>query len=220
MPDRSRARYWASLAPVFAALAVMTTLVVYSPTLYRLFCAATGLAGTTQRASSAPRQAAQAGPAPEFTVRFDSNVANGLPWDFRPKQDEIKVRLGEPAHAVFIAHNNSDKTIVARAVFNVTPYQVAPYFFKIQCFCFTNEKLKPGETAEMPVEFYIDKDLTKDETASLYRDVTLSYTFYPQKDLKPEAVAATRDLARGSKVEQATLDAGKQVGFDNDAPRR
>lgn len=220
MSDKSRVRFWAPLAPAIVGFVVMTTLVVYSPTLYRLFCAATGLAGTTQRAVSAPKQVADAGPAQEFTVRFDANVANGLPWDFRPKQQELKLRLGEPAHAVFIAHNKSDHTIVARAVFNVTPYQVAPYFFKIQCFCFTNEKLKPGETAEMPVEFYIDKDLVKDETASLYHDVTLSYTFYPQKDLTPEAMSKTRDLAKGSKVEQAQLKSGKAGGFDNDAPRR
>ena len=153
-------------------------------------------------------------------VSFDSNVDNGLDWDFRPGQTSVKVEIGVPTEAFFIAHNRSDKTIVGRAVYNVTPYQVAPYFYKIQCFCFTNEKLGPGETAKMPVVFFIDKGYTKDPDASLFDEITLSYTFYPQKDLTPEAIRQARDLAAGSQAEAAAIRQNSPQSFDNDAPRR
>jgi cytochrome c oxidase assembly protein subunit 11 len=198
----------------------MTILVACSPTLYRLFCAATGIGGTTRRADAAPPASVDASAAREITVRFDSNIADGLAWDFHPAQPSVKVKIGVPTEVYFVAHNLSDKTIVGRAVYNVTPYQVAPFFYKIQCFCFTEEKLGPGETAQMPVVFFLDKGYAKDPDASLFDDITLSYTFYPQDKLTPQAVAQARDLATGSQVEAAGVEEDSNQKFDNDAPRR
>jgi len=217
-PARSR-QHLRTVLPLAAVLVAMTILVAFSPTLYRLFCAATGLEGTTQRADAAPAADGAASDR-EIIVRFDSNIANGLAWDFHPEQASVKVRIGVPTIAYFIAHNLSDKAIVGQAVYNVAPYQVAPFFYKIQCFCFTAEKLGPGETAEMPVEFYIDKGYATDPDASLFSDITLSYTFYPQDNMTPQAASQARDLANGSQVEAASIKDGVAPKFDNDAPRQ
>ena len=210
-------RYWLTIAPLLAILAVMSSLVAVSPTLYRWFCAATGLVGTTQRAESAPT--AQAATGGEITVFFDSNVHPGLDWDFHPDQPSVKVKIGVPTQVAFTAHNRSNKTLVGQAVYNVTPFQVAPFFYKIQCFCFTSEKLKAGESADMPVLFYIDKDYANDPDAGRYKEITLSYTFYLEKDLTPAATAQARDLAKGSKDEATVIGQNKDLGFANDAPR-
>ena len=132
----------------------------------------------------------------------------------------MKVKLGVPTEAFFVAHNRSDKTIVGRAVYNVTPFQVGPYFYKIQCFCFTNEKLGPGETAKMPLVFYVDKAFAKDPEMRLFNDITLSYTFFREKDLTPEAVRQARDLAAGSQTEATAISQNSPQSFANDAPRR
>ena len=212
--------HFGTIAPLLVVIAAMTVLVSYSPTLYRMFCAATGLAGTTQRATAAPVASSAAANSREITVRFDSNVGDGLDWDFRPSQASVKVKLGVATRVTFIAHNRSNKTLVGRAVYNVTPYQAGPFFYKIQCFCFTDEKLGPGETAQMPVLFFIDKGYATDPTASLFDELTLSYTFYPKKDLTPEAIRQARDLAAGSKLEAAAIRQNAKQAFDNDAPRR
>lgn len=214
-----RRLYLGTLVPLVAVLATMTILVSYSPTLYRLFCAATGLAGTTQRSLAAPADDAS-GDAGEITVSFDANVDKALDWDFRPGQSSVRVKFGAPTEAFFIAHNRSDKTIVGRAVYNVTPFQVGPYFYKIQCFCFTNEKLGPGETAKMPLVFYVDKAFSKDPQMRLFNDITLSYTFFREKDLTPEAVRQARDLAAGSQAETTAIGQNGAQSFANDAPRR
>lgn len=214
-----RNRYFWTLAPICAVLAIMFGLVAYSPTLYRLFCEATGYDGTVRRALAPVAQASDPD-ARTITVSFDSNVANGLPWEFRPEQRKVTVKLGEPTQVYYYAKNNSDRTIVARAVFNVTPEQIASYFFKIECFCFTNEKLKPGESARMPLVFYVDKEATNDSDAKDIQEVTLSYTFYPQKDLSPEEVAKTRDLGTGSQEKESQLSHSAKAAFENDAPRR
>jgi cytochrome c oxidase assembly protein subunit 11 len=221
MTDRPpRKLYLGTVVPVVAVLATMTILVSYSPTLYRLFCGATGLAGTTQRSLAAPAaDAADANPM-EVTVNFDANVDKALDWDFRPGQTSVKVKLGVPTEAFFVAHNRSDKTIVGRAVYNVAPFQVGPYFYKIQCFCFTNEKLGPGETAKMPLVFYVDRAFGKDPEMRLFNDITLSYTFFREKDLTPDAVRQARDLAVGSQSEATAISQNTPQSFANDAPRR
>ncbi|HWG04089.1 MAG TPA: cytochrome c oxidase assembly protein [Beijerinckiaceae bacterium] len=217
----SSPRHLRTVIPIAAVLVAMTILVAYSPTLYRLFCAATGLGGTTQRADAAPAAGEANADSREITVRFDTNVADGLAWDFRPEQPSVKVKIGVPMQVNFVARNLSDKPIVGRAVYNVTPYQVAPFFYKIQCFCFTEEKLGPGETAEMPVVFFLDKGYSKDPDASLFSDITLSYTFYPQDKLTPDAASQARDLGQGSQIEAASIHQNEaQQKFDNDAPRR
>jgi cytochrome c oxidase assembly protein subunit 11 len=142
--------------------------------LYRMFCAATGFAGTPQRAQSGSEKLF-----PEtVTVRFDANVSPGLPWSFTPVQPEITLHVGETKLAFFRAVNFSKESVTGSAVFNVSPDLMGQYFTKIQCFCFTEQMLKPGEAAEMPVSFFIDPAVLKDRDAKTVRDMTLSYTFF------------------------------------------
>jgi len=197
----------------------MTALVAYSPQLYQWFCSATGYGGAVRRAV-APVATASASEsnADEITVIFDSNVSKDLPWEFKPEQRRIKVKFGVPTQVYYDAKNLSDQTIVARAVYNVSPDEIAPYFFKIQCFCFTNEKLKPGESARMPLVFYIDREAEKDKDAKTVDEVTLSYTFYPQNGLTPQEVAQTRDLGTGSAEKDAQIKRDGSADFENDAP--
>lgn len=220
---RNTRRTLLTVAPLLAAIGVMVTLVSYSPTLYRLFCNATGFAGTVRRADAGVAKSVVADSNHTITVHFDSNVAPGLDWSFEPMQREVTVKLGVPTQIFYTATNHSDKPVVARAVYNITPYQVAPFFYKIQCFCFTNEKLAPGETAKMPVLFYIDKAAATDPDARMMSAVTLSYTFYDQSRFKP-SLSAARDLANGSKKEAKEIDkkvpTSTSASFKNDAPRR
>lgn len=206
------------VAALSVILAFMTGLVAYSPTLYRLFCDLTGYGGTVQRTDAATGPVT---PSKEIvTIRFDANVGAGLPWEFRPEQREVKVRFGEPVKVYYYAKNLSSETTVGRAVFNVTPYPTAPYFFKIECFCFTNQKLEPGESARMPLVLYIDEQMLKDKDTDGFRAVTLSYTFYNQEDLSSEEVDSARALKDGSRSLDASLEIGGPAGFNNDAPRQ
>ncbi len=199
-------------------VAIMVGLVSYSPTLYRLFCAATGYGGTVRRAPAPDSQPTAGLPTEAFTVLFDSNVAPGLNWEFRPEQTQVDVQVGVPTQISYYAKNLSDHPVVAHAVFNVSPYSVAPYFYKIQCFCFTDEKLQPGEEAHMPVVFYIDQTVMQDPEARALRRVTLSYTFYAQ-DSAPGDLDATRSLSAGSDAEAVDVKKDQPLHFDNDAPR-
>ncbi len=200
---RIRQKYIPALIGAIAILSVMTTLVIYAPVLYRLFCGATGAAGTTQRAKSASVASADGKSATAITVFFDSNVAPGLNWDFHPAQRSVIVHPGVPTRIYYEATNLSDEPVVAHATYNVNPFQVAPYFFKIQCFCFTNERLGPHETAKMPVLFYIDEHMLKDADVHAVRQVTLSYTFFKQKNLDADETAGARDLKGGSQKEES-----------------
>lgn len=193
MAKRPLRRKLVTLALCGLAIAGMTTLVSESVTLYRLFCAATGFGTTAQRAQAVNM------PISERTVivHFDANVAPGLPWDFRPLQNEIVTHLGEPTQVYFYSKNLSDKPIVARATYNVTPYKVGPYFAKTQCFCFTEELLKPGEEARMPVVFYVDPKLATDPNTAEVTNITLSYTFFRSS----EDDGSARDLAASTAAE-------------------
>jgi cytochrome c oxidase assembly protein subunit 11 len=134
-------------------------------------------------------------------------------------QKSVVVRPGVPTKIYYEATNDTSETLVGHATYNVAPYKIAPYFFKIQCFCFTDERLGPHETARMPVVFYIDEQMMKDAEARGVRQVTLSYTFFKQDKLSPEDVAAARDLKAGSATLDQSLNTKKAV-FDNDAPKR
>lgn len=151
--------------------------------LYRLFCQVTGYDGTTQRVEQASDLILDR----KVTVSFDTNVAPELPWAFVSEERNVTMRIGETVQANFKIRNMSDKTTVGQARFNVTPFQSAAYFNKIQCFCFERTELKPGETREMPVVFYIDPEITKAVESETVGTITLSYTFYPQDDAKPVA---------------------------------
>jgi cytochrome c oxidase assembly protein subunit 11 len=144
--------------------------------LYRLFCQATGYGGTTRVAEANLKGVI----ARQVTVRFDANV-DGVPWQITPAKP-ITGKIGQVQTAVFMARNLSDKTITGQATFNVTPERTGSYFDKIQCFCFTQQTLKPGETVEMPVTFFVDPDIDKDQDLRTVQDITLSYTFYASKN--------------------------------------
>lgn len=166
------------IAPCFVVIAIMCGLVAYSPTLYRLFCAATGLAGTTQRvAADTARISKQT-----VTVAFDTNVAPGLPWRFEPDQRAVTVHLGEQKLVYFTAENLSDQSIVGHATFNVTPLRSGIYFNKIQCFCFSEERLDAHQKVDMPVVFYVDPAFGKDADMRDVAQITLGYTFFRAAD--------------------------------------
>ena len=152
----------------------MTGLAWASVPLYRMFCQVTGLNGTTQRGLRAPG-AVDA----QVQVDFDANVSPKLPWRFTPENRRETVAVGARDMVFFKATNTSDKPITGTATFNVTPAQAGKYFTKIQCFCFTEQTLKPGETVRMPVIFYVDPKMLADPDAANVETITLSYTFYP-----------------------------------------
>lgn len=199
-------------------LSAMTVLVAYSPTLYRLFCSATGYGGTVRVGTAKSLSATGAGK--PVTIRFDANVAPGLDWDFVPEVRSVETTFGTPTKVYYKATNNSKETVVARATFNITPYAAAPYFYKIECFCFTNERLGPGESARMPLVLYVDGEMLNDATAKLDQEITLSYTFFRQNGLSEEEIAKARDLSTGSEATDARLRNKETAGFDNEAPRK
>ncbi len=161
--------------------------------LYKIFCSVTGFAGTTQVARIAPKHEL----ARELTIRFDSNVAPGLPWKFVPEQNEIKLHIGEVATVHYKVINEAARTIAAQASYNVTPTTVGAYFDKINCFCFTEQTLKPGETREMTVVFYVDPKIVDDRDQDPLNTITLSYTFYrlPEPE-RPVAEAPDRTSSK------------------------
>lgn len=166
-----------TLLILLAAMAGMGGLVAGSVPLYRLFCAATGYGGTPRVAAgaSAPGAAADA---PTVTVRFNADTYRDLPWEFRPGQGPMPVRLGEPALATFTARNLSDEAMVGIATFNVTPAKAAPHVTKVACFCFSEQRLEPGQSATLPLSFHIDPALATDREAGEVETITLSYTFF------------------------------------------
>jgi cytochrome c oxidase assembly protein subunit 11 len=154
---------------------------------YNWFCRATGFNGTTQVATSAP---AGAPLARKIAVRFDSNVSGGLPWKFEPEQTEIEVRIGEVTTVFYKVTNESARTTTGQAAYNVAPLTVGSYFEKINCFCFTEQTMAPGETRQMPVVFYVDPSIVKDSENDGVNTITLSYTFFPVREPTVKPLAA------------------------------
>jgi cytochrome c oxidase assembly protein subunit 11 len=155
-------------------IAAMFGVVAISPTLYRAFCEATGFGGTPLRADRAP--GAIAG---QVGVRFDANVHPGLPWRFEPKQTTVRIAPGAKTKIFYTAQNLSARAITGQAVYNVSPDTAGKYFKKIQCFCFSEQTLQPGEKVDMPVIFFVDPAIKKDPDTKDIDEITLSYTFYP-----------------------------------------
>jgi cytochrome c oxidase assembly protein subunit 11 len=184
MIRRSSARNHRTLALLVVVIMGMTGLAFASAPLYRVFCQATGFDGTTQRAAKAP--GAVGGRL--YTVRFNADVAPDLPWRFQPVQPFVRVRPGEQTLVAFRATNTSDHPITGTAAFNVTPLVVGPYFDKIECFCFTEQTLQPGESADLPVTFFVSPEILKDKNTRELDAITLSYTFFQAKNpTKPTA---------------------------------
>jgi cytochrome c oxidase assembly protein subunit 11 len=158
-----------------ALVAAMVGAAYAAVPLYRLLCQVTGFDGTPRIASAPSARVLDK----TLAVRFDGNVAPGLPWRFEPERTTTRVKIGETTLAFYRATNLSDHPVRGTATFNVLPEQAAVFFNKLQCFCFTEQLLQPGETVEMPVSFFIDPQITGDRDARDVTDITLSYTFYP-----------------------------------------
>lgn len=181
---------------LFGLVGVMIGLAFASVPLYRLFCQVTGFGGTPRVAAA---NTVASGSGREITVRFDANVNSALPWRFKPVQRKLDVRVGESTLAHYTAENLSDDPVSGSATFNVTPYKAAPYFVKVACFCFDEQKLEAGQTMDMPVSFYIDPEILNDINTRDVDTITLSYTFFrsgPQAAPAPaEARAAVAKTA-------------------------
>jgi cytochrome c oxidase assembly protein subunit 11 len=176
-----------------AFVAVMVGAAYASVPLYSWFCKTTGFGGTTQVASQAPDHVLGR----TLTIRFDSNVTPGLPWKFGPEQNEINVRIGEVATVHYKIVNEAAREITAMATYNVSPPQVGSYFNKINCFCFTEQRLKPGETREMTVVFYVDPAIAQDREQDDLNTITLSYTFYRLREpTQPVAEAPDKNSSK------------------------
>ncbi|MEM8754826.1 MAG: cytochrome c oxidase assembly protein [Pseudomonadota bacterium] len=142
--------------------------------LYDLFCRVTGYGGTVTQADAAPDEVLDR----EITVRFDASKDRGFEWEFRPVETTMKIRVGETGLAFYEAHNPTDRPIAGTASFNVAPFSAGGYFSKIECFCFTEQVLQPGQTVQMPVTFFVDPEMMEDDEARLIHTITLSYTFH------------------------------------------
>lgn len=163
---------------------------------YNWFCRATGFNGTTQVATAQPVGAPLAR---QVAVRFDSNVSGGLPWKFEPEKTEINVHVGEVVTAYYTVTNESARTTTGQAAYNVAPLTVGAYFQKINCFCFTEQTMAPGEKREMAVVFYVDPSFVNDSENDGVNTITLSYTFFPVRDVAPKPVASGEtDKRKGS----------------------
>ncbi len=167
-----------TVVSLLAVVGVMTGLVSLSVPLYRLFCAATGYEGTTQRASVAPASEVKNR---VITVRFNAETAPDLPWIFQPEQRQVTVHPGEQKLVAYRAINRSAEPITGKATYNVTPSKAGLYFDKLQCFCFSEQFLAPGQSAELTVSFFVDPDIVKDPDTSDIDTITLSYTMFRSK---------------------------------------
>lgn len=191
---RSNLRTAIACAGVFAG---MVGLAFASVPLYDLFCKVTGYGGTTRTATAAEGVEIVDRP---ITVRFDANVAPGLPWVFEPEVKHVTLKLGEIGTVKYRARNASAVTTTGTATFNVTPGAMGAFFSKIACFCFTQQTLKPGEELEMGVTFYVDPAMVDDPDTASVHTVTLSYTFFPAATPEKPVAEATGPVAAPQKL--------------------
>ncbi|WP_132806868.1 cytochrome c oxidase assembly protein [Tepidamorphus gemmatus] len=192
--SRANARVALSLAILVAGMVAMAYAAV---PLYRLFCQVTGYGGTTQRAEAASDTVLDR----TITIRFDANVAGSLPWSFGPERRTMTLRIGETGQVAYHARNLGAAPTVGTSTFNVSPPAAGIYFNKIECFCFTEQPLAPGEDVDMPVVFFVDPAIVEDKNARGIGEITLSYTFYPVTDGsadRPYAAASDDRAAPGT----------------------
>jgi cytochrome c oxidase assembly protein subunit 11 len=183
-PHRRRDILVAGACGAFAALMVGAAFAAVP--FYNWFCRTTGFAGTTQVASVAPAHSL----ARKVVVRFDANTTGGLPWRFEPEQNSVELRIGDVVTVNYVVTNESARETVGQASYNVSPPTVGAYFTKINCFCFTEQRFKPGETREMPVVFFVDPAIAKDSEQDDLTTITLSYTMYPVRQSEPQRVGS------------------------------
>ncbi len=162
---------------------------------YDWFCRVTGFGGVTNTAEAASDEILDR----TIKVRFDANTEKGMPWEFSPKEREMELRIGETGLAFYEAYNPTDRPIAGTASYNVAPFEAGNFFTKIDCFCFTEQVLQPGERVDMPVTFYVDPEIVEDRDAKYIPRITLSYTFY-ETDL-PEDVAAAATSEKQAETE-------------------
>ena len=177
---------------VLGALALvvfMGTLSFAAVPFYDWFCRVTGFGGTTQVAKSDNTEILDQ----TILIKFDANTERGMPWDFKPIEHELTLKIGETGLAFYEAHNPSSEPVAGTASFNVFPYSAGGYFTKIACFCFEEQVLQPGESVQMPVSFYIDPEIIKDKEAKFVKSITLSYTFHKTK--LPQEQASLLELS-------------------------
>ena len=183
-PDKKRHARTAMMAG--AIVVGMTGLAFAAVPLYDAFCKVTGYGGTTQEATAAPSEILNQ----RINVRFDSNIAPGLPIEFAPKQHQQSLRIGETGLAFYRARNNSSEPVVVRATYNVTPHIAGQYFAKLECFCFTDRVIAPGQEVDLPVVFFVDPEIVSNPDTAEIDTLTLSYTFF--RSTSPEAQALLR----------------------------
>lgn len=194
VPDMERKRQKSNRVVAAVCLAFFTGMVgmAYAAVpLYSLFCQVTGYGGTTQRTTQYADRVLDR----DITIRFDANSA-GIPWNFEPVARAMTIKIGETAQAHYTATNLSDKPVTGRATFNVTPELAGGYFNKVECFCFSDTTLKPGETLDMPVVFYVDPDIVDLPEMKDVKTITLSYTMFPVEGEKPVASAPVEDSGK------------------------
>lgn len=189
-PQRANRRLGLALAAIAAGMVGMA---YASVPLYDLFCRVTGYGGTTQRADAAP---GVAGGGRTFEVRFNADVSPDLDWTFFPETREVSVRIGEEKLAFYRAVNNGYEPVVGTAVYNVSPQKAGAYFNKVQCFCFEKQILKPGEAMDFPVSFFVDPEIVDDRNLDDVKIITLSYTFFPDRDAEAAARRAATALSQ------------------------
>ena len=163
-----------TVVPLVGIVIGMGALAWASVPLYSLFCQVTGFGGTTQVAAKASDRVLDR----MVTVRFDASTDREMPWKFQPVQNEVRLRIGETGLAFYEAYNPTDRVVAGTATYNVAPFSVGGYFTKIDCFCFTEQVLQPGERVRMPVTFYVDPEIVEDSETKGVTTITLSYTFY------------------------------------------
>ncbi len=180
-----------TLLQLVSVVVVMGGLAWASVPFYNWFCRVTGFGGVTQTADTGADQVLDQ----TIKVRFDASKERGMPWEFKPMQREMELRIGETGLAFYEAYNPTDKPVAGQAAYNVAPFSAGGYFTKIDCFCFTEQVLQPGERVQMPVTFYVDPEIVQDREAKYVHQITLSYTFY-QIDLpeKHASLAAEKSI--------------------------
>ncbi len=190
---------------LFCIVAGMVGMSFAAVPLYNLFCRVTGYGGTTQVAEQESTVVLDR----KITVRFNADTAKNMPWQFRPLQKEITVRVGETGLAFYEAYNPTNRRIVGNAVYNVTPTKAGLYFDKIACFCFDEQVLEPGQRVEMPVQFYVDPEIVKDGNLDEVKTITLSYIFFVDAEKSDPPQAGNTVPDGGRKIHLAA--AGKAV---------